>query len=264
MEKYGKSQRSMDMHKGLGLPGKVQKLLLFVDDIHLACLWETGSGSAEEMLHQAAAEGSVTDPDRSFQQGIQGVRFIASTVPSAVSVFSSRFLCQFVPVLLPNLSSESVSTIFRARTSHWLKSALSGQLQEDVVEQLANVNFYLTICFWHCSDDLKCSPWFAIPFLSFLGTRDSVRHCPSECGILHASSNRTTASRGLPERSDGYSQWDEVSLLTPRGVQGFSSHPKEDSCRRKGEDIEDLQTSQTIFPCCKQPSQAWTNEGRVD
>lgn len=147
MEKHGKSQRSIDMHKGMSLPAKAQKVLLFVDDIHLACSWEAaGSGRVEETLHQAAAEGSVTDPARPFQQGVQGVRFIASMVPSAVSAFSSRFLCQFVPVLLPNLSSESVSTIFRARISHWLNTALIGQLEEETVEQLANVSFHLTSC----------------------------------------------------------------------------------------------------------------------
>ena len=155
MEKHSKSHRSFDMHKGLGLPGKMQKVLLFVDDVHLACSWETGLGSVEETLHQAAAEGCVTDPARSFQQGIHGVRFIASVVPSAVSAFSSRFFCQFVPVLLPNLSSESVSTIFRARISHWLNSALIGQLEEEVVEQLANVSVCLASCLCVVSLDVQ-------------------------------------------------------------------------------------------------------------
>ena len=140
MEKHSKSQRSIDVYKGSGPPAKMQRMLLFVDDLHLACSWETGLGSVEETLHQTATEGCITDPVRSFQQSVQGVRFIASMVPSAVSAFSSRFLCQFVPVLLPNLSSESVSAIFSSRVSHWLERALIGQLEEEVVGQLTNVS----------------------------------------------------------------------------------------------------------------------------
>ena len=122
---------------------KSQKSIFFVDDLHLTTLRESSCSSPLEAIYQAGVEACVTDPSRTIQLRVHNIQFLASISPSTVERFSSKFLSQFVPVLIPDLSSQSVSSIFKSKVSKWLSQSMKGKMEEELLSEVEEVSLVL-------------------------------------------------------------------------------------------------------------------------
>nr|WAW84839.1 dynein-1-beta heavy chain [Halisarca dujardinii] len=135
LDKHTRKQRSRAGAGGAGL-SKSQKSIFFVDDLQMSLLLSGGRGCPVEAMYQAAVESRITDPARTVQIPVHNVQFLTSLLPHSLSSFSSKFLSQLVPVLIPKLSSQSVSNIFNWQVTRWLNASLQAKFDEDLRSQL--------------------------------------------------------------------------------------------------------------------------------